>query len=49
MEVVAAAFLAYIGIKTGSFPLWGLTVGSGPFPLHLSMLTEPISRRLHNP
>jgi hypothetical protein len=40
---------AYIGIKTGSFPLWGLTIWSGPFPLHLSMLTKPISRRLHNP
>ena len=31
MEVVAAAFRRTSEIKTGSFSLWGLTVGSGPF------------------
>ena len=40
---------AYIGIQTGSFPLRGPAVRSGPFPVYLSALTELLRCRPRNP
>jgi hypothetical protein len=40
---------AYIGIQTGSFPRRGPAVRSGPFPVHLSELIEPLSCSPRNP
>jgi hypothetical protein len=48
MEVVATAFGVHRN-QDRFIPSWGPTVGLGPFPLYLSVLTEPIGCRLRSP